>query len=540
MICKEEESTLNKIASGIMLILFLLGSLSLAFNIHTVKAEPGTIYIRADGSIDPPTANITTSDYVTYTFTDNNYDSIVVQRSNITIDGNGYFLQGTGSSGSTGVEISGVNNVTIENMNIGNFSSGILLHFSNYSNINCNYITANNRGIYLAFSFNNTISENIFVNDGLDVYVSYGNVVVDNLVNGKPMVYLEDVSDVVVGDAGQVILVNCNRMQVEDLDLSNTSTGIQLWQTQNTKISGNNIRNNNGYGIYLYYSSNNTVCANNITNNGFGVKFEFSSNNTVLVNNITNNDVGVYFIPYSFNNSVSENNIRNNNWGVYLDSSSDNKILHNNFLDNNIQAYSSTSGYANVWDAGYPSGGNYWSNYTGVDTKNGLYQNQTGSDGIGDTPYVIDANNTDHYPLMGTFNSYPVRVLVRVPQFNVTVISNSTITGFITPLSLETLEVTIWFSVIGKQGSTGFCRVSIPTAMMNGTYQVFVNGTEIPYTLLPCSNANVSYLYFTYTQSTKCYITILPEFPFFLILPLFMIITLLGAIILKRKRNVKE
>ena len=54
----------------------------------------------------------------------------------------------------------------------------------------------------------------------------------------------------------------------------------------------------------------------------------------------------------------------------------------------------------NIWDDDYPSGGNYWSDYTGVDEYSGPYQNETGSDGIGDTPYVIDENNQDNYPFM--------------------------------------------------------------------------------------------------------------------------------------------
>jgi nitrous oxidase accessory protein NosD len=58
----------------------------------------------------------------------------------------------------------------------------------------------------------------------------------------------------------------------------------------------------------------------------------------------------------------------------------------------------------NTWDDGYPSGGNYWSNYTGIDEYSGPSQNETGSDGIGDTPYVIDENNTDRYPLMAPFS----------------------------------------------------------------------------------------------------------------------------------------
>jgi hypothetical protein len=54
----------------------------------------------------------------------------------------------------------------------------------------------------------------------------------------------------------------------------------------------------------------------------------------------------------------------------------------------------------NTWDNGYPSGGNYWSDYTGSDAKSGPNQDQSGSDGIGDTPRVIDFYNKDNYPLM--------------------------------------------------------------------------------------------------------------------------------------------
>jgi len=54
----------------------------------------------------------------------------------------------------------------------------------------------------------------------------------------------------------------------------------------------------------------------------------------------------------------------------------------------------------NVWDNGYPSGGNYWSDYNGTDLRKGPGQNVTGSDGIGDTPYIINTNNQDYYPLM--------------------------------------------------------------------------------------------------------------------------------------------
>jgi parallel beta-helix repeat protein len=105
-------------------------------------------------------------------------------------------------------------------------------------------------------------------------------------------------------------------------------------------------------------------------------------------------------LSYSSNgNTVSYNNITSNGDGIDLYySSANNVIYHNNFVNNTFSVYPSYAG-ENVWDNGYPSGGNYWSDYAGVDQKRGPNQNQPGSDGIGDTPYVINSNNRDRYPL---------------------------------------------------------------------------------------------------------------------------------------------
>ncbi len=78
------------------LVILLSNLLGIAIKVEKVKAS-GTIYIRADGSIDPLTANITSVNNVTYICTGNNYDEIVVKRDNILLDGQGYLLQGTGS-----------------------------------------------------------------------------------------------------------------------------------------------------------------------------------------------------------------------------------------------------------------------------------------------------------------------------------------------------------------------------------------------------------------------------------------------------------
>jgi parallel beta-helix repeat protein len=416
----------------------------------------------------------------------------VIERDNIVVDGAGYTLQGTYASDSRGTDVTDRSNVTIKNTNIKNYWYGIYLgdsssyngisgnnitnngagiylgDSSSYNGISGNNITNNDYGIFLYYSSGNSISGNKFINSGLFVSGSYQNSIENNTVNGRPLVYLEGASNYTVDDAGQVILVRSENIRVEGFNLSRATAGVELWETSNSTISGNNITENSEYGIYLEYSSNynsisgnnitennysgiflhssssNSISGNNITNNFHGVLLGYSSSNSISGNNITNNfhgvllgysssnsisgnsitannDYGVLLgysssnsisgnnitanndygvlLGYSSSNSISGNNITaNNDYGIYLYSSSSNSIFHNNFINNAPQVYSSDS--VNVWDDGYPSGGNYWSDYTGVDLRKGPYQNETGSDGIGDTPYSIDSDNADRYPLM--------------------------------------------------------------------------------------------------------------------------------------------
>jgi parallel beta-helix repeat protein len=447
----------SKAVSGIMLTLLLISMLTLAFNVQPVEAS-GTIYIRADGSIDPSTANITSVDNVTYYFTDNIYDEIVVQRSNITMDGNRYTLQGYGSG--KGFGLTGINNVTIKNTNIKGFWTGIYLNstsstaisgnnitnngygirfsYSSDNSISGNNITNNGYGIRFSYSSSNTISgNNITENGGAGIWLSYssdnsisGNNITNNdygiplyyssnntlrnndasnnkyhfgvygwllshyiqdiddsnTVNGKPVYYWVNRRDVAVPlDAGYVALVNCTSMTVQNLNLTNNGQGVLLASTKNSTITKNNITNN-GYGIRFSYSSSNTISGNNITNNGYGIWLSYSSSNTISGNNTTANNWAGIGLPGSNYNTISENSITTNEYGIYLDESSNNKIYHNNFIDNTNQTVVQDV-CTNIWDDGYPSGGNYWSDHV-----------CSGNPSDGSQPYIIDANNIDHYP----------------------------------------------------------------------------------------------------------------------------------------------
>ena len=72
----------KRVSVGIGMFLLFSVTLIAVISVHSVYAS-STIYIRTNGLIEPQTANITSLDNVTYTFTDNNYDSIVIERDNI-------------------------------------------------------------------------------------------------------------------------------------------------------------------------------------------------------------------------------------------------------------------------------------------------------------------------------------------------------------------------------------------------------------------------------------------------------------------------
>ena len=374
--------------SGIMLTLLLIGMLSLVFDIQQVRAS-GTVFIRADGSVDPPTANITSIDNVTYTFTDNNYDEIVIERDNIVIDGVGYTVQGTG--GGTGIDLSGRNNVTIKNLEINAFDYGIWLDYSSNNSIYGNNITTNPSnfaGIWVYNSSGNNIYSNNMTDNYNAIYLessSYNSIHGNNLTQNYRGIMLSSMFGV------------SSNNNIYGNNIVDNWHGIRLQYSSNNSISQNYVANSY-FGIWLYWSSNNTVSGNDIVaNNLDGIRVEGSPHNNILGNQISNNYHGIEIRPYtgapkSSNNTISRNNITTNSYyGVWIYWSPNNTIFHNNIIDNAEQVHINYDS-PNIWDNGCE--GNYWSDYSGIDSN---------GDGIGDTPYLIDASNQDNYPLMSPY-----------------------------------------------------------------------------------------------------------------------------------------
>lgn len=98
---------------------------------------------------------------------------------------------------------------------------------------------------------------------------------------------------------------------------------------------------------------------------------------------------GIY-LRHSTNCTITRTQIAVAMYGIYLLDCSNNKIYHNNLITHSMYIHNSS----NTWDDGYPSGGNYWSDYPAALDTNG--------DGIGEQPYellsVTNNINIDRYP----------------------------------------------------------------------------------------------------------------------------------------------
>ena len=120
--------------------------------------------------------------------------------------------------------------------------------------------------------------------------------------------------------------------------------------------------------------------------------------------------------------------------------------------------------------------------------------------------------------------------------FEVTVLMNSTILGFNFNDSLKEISI----DISGPEDTMGFCNITIPNGLTqdlwNGSCCILIDGLPPLYEAPLVKNSTHTFLYFTYLLSTH-EITIVPEFPFSIILPLFMIATLLAAILYRRKHT---
>lgn len=331
-------------------------------------------------------------------------------------------------------------NAITNNLAYMNGREGIIITFYNNNTIVAgNIVSENLNGITLTSSNNTTVINNFAFSNleiGISIFWSPNTTITNNnaISNGGFGFYLwfsenDTVSDnTASGSLYGIFSSSSNNNTIVNNDVSsNDWDGIFLRKSHNNTVANNTASFNSKYGILLDSSENNTIVDNSASDNWAGIALWTSNFNTVAENTISSNMFGIYLSRYSYHNTVANNVASSNDgegiylyssdrnlivgntaslnkgYGIYLDFSSNNRVYHNNITDNTRQAYDNTD--ANQWDDGYPSGGNHWSDYTGLDQMSGPNQDLPGRDGIGDTPYVIDIDSRDRYPLMAPFEN---------------------------------------------------------------------------------------------------------------------------------------
>jgi parallel beta-helix repeat protein len=429
------------------------------------------------------------------------------------------------------------NNIISSNTATFNTNIAMGMHTTSHDNIiTGNTIANNSYGIDAANASNNTISDNYIANNsetGLWIQDNANNNTLSgNTITGSQFgikilnsIYTEIFNNTIVHNYGTddwdagIRLEYAAYTQIHDNGITDNWRGVLLYTssphvsvygnnvTSNeygirvamggsdyVNVSGNYVADNRGYGVDVTGfgggepSNYATVARNVIVNNtyeavGLGTG---SSYNTVIQNEmIRNGHAGVTLERYSNYNTVVENTMIENAYGICFDlytvNSTQNTIYNNKFI-RNTQQIRIAPGSVNEWNSSYPLGGNYWSDYVGADLSSGSYQNVTGGDGIGDTPYVIDINNRDNYPFM---------------LLSICNVTQTPDDGMVSPADEVRINATIThlypvervmlnYTVANDTGTFNFSldMTNVEGDVWNATIPAFPAGTNVTYTII--------------------------------------------------------
>lgn len=248
-----------------------------------------------------------------------------------------------------------------------------------------------------------------------------------------------------------IFLIATNNTIIRNCKITNSSYGLvtktyfdhttmKYYYSSNVKITECAVQFN-GAGI-TFGSFNSTVLYNTISKNLLGIHIYKGGYNIVKGNTITNNTFYVKlpsipplyslfrYLYYEYpeipqplhqyasagiitdghHNIIVGNTFAYNEVGAFggvMTHMGGNTFYHNNFINNiyyQVIPFIIGPRSFDKYDNGYPSGGNYWSDYNGTDLYSGPCQNETGSDGIGDTQHVILK-----YPRGACIDRYPLK-----------------------------------------------------------------------------------------------------------------------------------
>jgi parallel beta-helix repeat protein len=262
-------------------------------------------------------------------------------------------------------------NIVVANLTIHNVSSGIHV---------------------IGPASNNTIRDNTILNSlssGIYISKGSGNQILNNTIGNATRGISYDLSEygrfegnsISECDRGFMNALGASNFTLSGNLLQNNNLSIRIWKSNGVTINNNTILDSRYDGILIAASSQANATGNNVSNSGDnGMRMSDSDNVTVISNDILSSILT----------------------GVKVINSEDIIVYGNKFLGNGIQGEDDSAD--RYWNASYPIGGNYWSDYSGIDRFSGPGQDKPGPDGIGDSAYGIDVGVSDRYPLIWSPN----------------------------------------------------------------------------------------------------------------------------------------
>lgn len=290
-------------------------------------------------------------------------------------------------------------------------SIGLFLQNVTHGKIQSSYIAGNSKAAVISSSTNLVLYSNTFgggVYGGLTMSADVNTTLAADTISGNVVITSSRnfslSGDTISGDLSCSSFGGspCNEGPTLSIDHSSivTISGgvltgtyingvLSLSYISGLQILNNTVHCNICYAVSLDHTNNTVISENRVSGGG-------------TTNGYQNWDQGIVIYGPVNNLQVTSNNVTQEAVGIRLSGVASGSVYHNDLTSNTIQASDDNPG-KNQWDNGYPSGGNYWSDFTGVDNCSGPQQNICPNpDGIGDTPYNFTSGQ-DHYPLMKPF-----------------------------------------------------------------------------------------------------------------------------------------
>ena len=289
-----------------------------------------------------------------------NSDHVIFENLNIT-RGEATYLGG-------GINLN-ANNCIIKNNIIYDNKYGIIINGDSNTNlfqntIESNQFINNEHGLHLFYSKKNDITNNIFKNCSLNINGDHPShfyhKIQHNQINDLPLYYATNSTSLtlngIIQSYGEIILINCSNVHISEMNITKTSTAIELafcnqitienntvshsqtglydYQSSYNKLNNNRFSNNTETGIVLHQTNNHQIKTNIFQHNFDGIRNEFSTENNIIENDILNNNNNGIYLRNTSKTTLSKNLIRSNSGGIYAYTTTDESIYHNTISSN--------------------------------------------------------------------------------------------------------------------------------------------------------------------------------------------------------------